>query len=239
MARCTPSSDGPRHRGQRSRACQPGSVGKLAEGNQRNLRLKPRSVPQEPVQENLACVTDVHLLEPLIQRRDEHGDPEQVDGAEALAVSQQPVGERLAGSFIASSCRAATAIRVRTRTLVAGAQEPGRQKTARQGETELARCPRRNRGNSTVGCQERPARARGGASRRSPSRWQKSARFVQQAMLTCPAVVDAFTGRRVGEQDRRPPPNLGRLSTIVIRNPRSTRAEAVARPARPPPTIRT
>ncbi len=81
-------------------ALQPSSV-ELAQRNQGNLRLKPRPVPQEPVEENLASVADVHLLEPLVQGRDEHGCPEQVDRARALPVSQQPVGKRLARPVIA------------------------------------------------------------------------------------------------------------------------------------------
>jgi hypothetical protein len=71
-----------------------------------------------------------------------------------------------------------------------------------------------------------------------PTRRQKSARLVQQAMLTCwqLSTNSPVTGS-LKELAR--PPNRGRLSTIVIRRPRSTRAEAVARPAKPPPTITT
>ena len=52
------------------------------------------------------------------------------------------------------------------------------------------------------------------------------------------AVVDEFAGGWVDERACAPP-SRGRLSRIVIRKPRSTSAEAVARPARPPPTITT
>ncbi len=115
----------------RSQRCQPGSV-KLTQRNQGNLRLKARPVPQEPVQEHLAGVTDIHLFEPLIQGRDEHGGPEQVDRSAALAVPEQPVGERLARPVVARDGQRCQA--VRNPQLVAGAQESGRQKTAGQVE---------------------------------------------------------------------------------------------------------
>ena len=71
-----------------------------------------------------------------------------------------------------------------------------------------------------------------------PTRRQKSARFVQQAMLTCwqLSTSSPVTGS-VNELAR--PPSLGRLSSSVIRRPRPTSPDAAARPARPPPTITT
>ena len=145
-------------------AFQPSSV-ELTQRNQGNLRLKPRPVPQEPVQEDLTGVTDIHLFEPLIQGRDEHGSPEQVDGAEALAVPQQPVGERLAGPVISSTLpgtpghKPRAACRRHSRNLAAR-KLPARWKRGRpDARPGTVRFDRRD--------QERPAPARGGASSRS------------------------------------------------------------------------
>jgi hypothetical protein len=75
-------------------------------------------------------VADIHLIEPLVQGRDQHRRPEKVDGAEALAVSQQPVGKRLARSLVVSPGQAGQAIR--HKKLVARTQEVGTQEAAGQ-----------------------------------------------------------------------------------------------------------
>ena len=83
---------------------------------------------------------------------------------------------------------------------------------------------------------------RSSGSRRSmasmPTRRQKSARFVQQAMLTCWQLSTSSPVTGSWNELARPP-NRGRLSRSVIRRPRSTSPEAhrQALPARrrPPP----
>ena len=60
-------------------AVQPRAV-ELAQRDQRQLQLEPRPVAEEAIKEDLAGVADVHLVEPLVQGRDEDGGPEQVDG---------------------------------------------------------------------------------------------------------------------------------------------------------------
>src|SRR5690348_8772416 len=55
-------------------------------------------------------------------------------------------------------------------------------------------------------------------------------------MLTCWQLSTNSPVAGSGNELARPP-SLGRLSRIVIRSPRSTRHDATARPASPPPTI--
>ncbi len=76
---------------------EPRSV-ELPQRHQRDLQPEPVAVAEEAVDEDLARVADVHLLDPLVQGRDEHGGPVQVDRPHRLAVAEQPVGERLAGA---------------------------------------------------------------------------------------------------------------------------------------------
>ena len=74
---------------------EPGAV-ELAQRDERDLHLESVAVAEEAVEEHLARVADVHLLEPLVQGRDEHRRPVEVHRPGRLAVAEQPVGERLA-----------------------------------------------------------------------------------------------------------------------------------------------
>ena len=165
----------------REPARQPSSI-ELTQGNQGNLRLKPRPVPQEPVQENLTGVTDIHLFEPLIQGRDEHRSPEQVDRADgsggAAAASRRttrPGGRR----EWPPGRPGHKPMRILSPALknLAARKLPARWNGAGPAPSETAR--------------SRPSgpRKTSSRSRRSiasiPTRRQKSARFVQHAMLTC------------------------------------------------------
>jgi len=154
--------------------------------------------------------------------------PRKVDGAEALAVSRQPVGERLARPVVVSPGQAGQAIR--HMELVARAQEAGTQETSGQVKRGWPG-PARNRETRPSGLKKTIA-----GSRRSivsiPTRRQKSARLVQQAILTCwqLSTSSPVTGS-LKELAR--PPSLGRLSNRVIRKPRSTKHDAAARPPGP------
>ena len=162
-------------------ALEPGPV-KLTQRNQGNFRLKPGPVPQKPIQENLASVADVHLLETLVQGGDEHGCPEQVDRAQALAMSPQPVGKRFARPVVA---RAGQKRQAKSHAqLVARDRGTWPSGNCRPGETGLARGPRGMREIRPSGPRKTSSR-----SRRNivsiPTLRQKSARLVQQAILTC------------------------------------------------------
>src|SRR5262249_41683418 len=91
-------------------ALKPRSI-QLAQRNQRQLGLIPGPVPQETIDENLASVTDVHLVEPLVQRRYQHSCPESFDCAAGLAVSQEPVRKRLAVLFVPTAGQPGEAVR--------------------------------------------------------------------------------------------------------------------------------
>src|SRR5207248_9836605 len=112
-------------------ALQPRAV-ELAQGDQRQLQLESRPVAEEAVEEDLAGMPDVHLVETLVQGRDQDGSPEQVDGSEALAVAQEPIGERLAGAVLTVPGQASQAIG--HAQLVAQTQESRRQEAAGQME---------------------------------------------------------------------------------------------------------
>ena len=192
----------------------------LAQGNQGKLHLKPGPGAQEPIDEDLAGMAEIHLVEPFVQGRDQHGGPEQVDRASTLPMP-------------------AAASRRTIRPAARRGQAPGR-----PGRSRPAAC-RSSSGNWRVrklsvkwnGAGPSPARSRetrpsgprnttaGSRRKRSamPTRWQKSARFVQQAMLTCwqLSTSSPVTGS-VNELAR--PPSLGRLSSSVIRRPRPTKS---------------
>src|SRR5262249_62041056 len=80
-------------------ALQPCAV-ELPERDGRDLHAVPVAVGQEGVEEDLACVADVHLLGKLVQGGDEHRGPEAVDRAGRLAVPPEPGGEGLARPLV-------------------------------------------------------------------------------------------------------------------------------------------
>ena len=75
---------------------EPGAV-ESAQRDQGDLHLESVAVAEKPVEEHLAGVAHVHLVEPLVQGRDEDGRPVAVlsSGPSARAM-EQPVGKRLA-----------------------------------------------------------------------------------------------------------------------------------------------
>ena len=177
-------------------ALQPGSI-ELTQGNQGNLRLKARPVPQEPVQENLTGVTDIHLFEPLIEGRDEHGSPEQVDGPDGSG-GAAAASRRTTRPAWSSRRMARTARPYATRILSPARQEPGRQKTA--GQMERGRPgPDRNREISTVGTQKDQL-ALAAEHRIDPDPPAEISQVCAAGHADMLAIVDELAGRRVVER---------------------------------------
>ena len=153
----------------------------VAERNQGQFHLETGPRAQEAVDEDLACMADVHLLEPLVEGGDQDGRPEQIDRPRALVMPAQPLGERFARPFVPRESQAGKAV--------------ANAKPVPQGEVvRLEKAPRQMKRGGRVRSRSReirPSRLRKttSGSRRNrtsiPTRRQKSARFVQQAMLTC------------------------------------------------------
>src|SRR4051812_27090809 len=65
-----------------------------------------RSSSRDSLEEDLAGVADVHLLQAFVERRYEDGGPVQVDRPYGLAMPQEPIGERLSRTVITARTEA-------------------------------------------------------------------------------------------------------------------------------------
>ena len=110
----------------------------LAQGDQREFHLEPGPGAQEAVDEDLAGMADVHLVEPLVEGRDQHGGPEQVDRPSTLAdAGSSQSANDLARPVVAAERQAGQA--VADPQLVSPVQVAGGQETLRSGGTERGR----------------------------------------------------------------------------------------------------
>ena len=147
-------------------------------------------------------------------------------------MAQQPVGERLARAARRGSSAEAGQAVGHAELVAPGSGNcarrklPARWKGAGSG-------PASSRESRPSGPRKTTSGSRRNRSRRCPTRRQKSARFVQQAMLTCWQLsTGSPVAGSVNELAR--PPSRGRLSSSVILSPRSDqrRGGRQARPGR-------
>src|SRR5208283_1484146 len=104
----------------------------LTQWDRGEFHLKPGPGAQESIDEYLAGMAKIHLVELFVKGRDQHGGPEQVDRASTLPMPAQPVGERFARPLVGAERQAGQA--VADPQLISPVQVTGAQETLGQVE---------------------------------------------------------------------------------------------------------